>query len=594
MNGDPVYTAAMAQRERYVIPLLLLALAVAYAAPIFSPLKAVHSGDMLKDFDWLKIAAFERFARQSLLRGGLALWCPYFGGGYPLIAHPEDGSLSPLILPSYLFGEAIGMKIQLVLALWLGAWGAYLLARGLLRYGPVGGLTAGIGLMFAGWLAWRVHYGWPMHFGYYLFPLAFYFTWRSIAEARWLAAAALVMTVILQQIAQGLPFFFLFLLGWAVVADLGQIRREKPGRRTLSVIALGVLTALFGAIKIAGLLTLLQANPRSVPYADYLPRDHFYAGLAEWARYLVGEADVYYKNIGLGWWLTGLAAAGLALAWKRIWTLLPVALLFVWIGLGQNAPVDLFRQLHRLPVFGSMHWPLKYVNFFVALVVVLAAGGAADFAADRFGPKRRRWVLAAALLPLAPLVWSHLDLLDRSFTQPAPAPVAATSFRQVAAYPGAPRGALRPAAANMYWLLRQGEGTIDWDGDILLPENAVPAWRIQPDGSRQPVAEYRGEAYLTGGGRLDACEIGVNRLAAVGRAEEAGLVVFNQNAAPGWRVTGGKVRVYQGLLAAPVEEGRFSVELTYRPRWFFIGLGITLLSFFAAGLWLLRRGMESR
>lgn len=584
----------MTGERRYLIPWLLLALAVAYAAPIFSPPDAVHSGDMRKDFDWLKIAAFERFARQSLLEGGLALWCPYFGGGYPLIAHPEDGSLSPLILPSYLFGEAIGMKIQLVLILWLGAWGVYLLARGMLRYNPVGALTAALGLMFAGWLAWRVHYGWPMHFGYYLFPLAFYFTWRAVADTRWLIAAGLVMAVILQQIAQGLPFFFLFLLGWAVVADLGRIRREKPGRRTLLVVMLAALTAVFGAFKIAGLLHLLQANPRAVPYADYLPQDHFYTGPMEWIGYLVWEADVYYKNIGVGWWIAGLAAAGLVLAWKRILPLLPVALLFVWIGLGPNAPVDLFRQLHRLPVFGSMHWPLKYVNFFVALVVVLAAGGAADFVAERIGPRGRRWALAAALLPLALPAWSHMDLLNRSFTQAAPTAVAAPAFRQVAAYEGAPRGALRPAAANMYWLLRQGEGTIDWDGDLLLPESAVPAWRIQEDGSRRPVAEYRGEVYLTAHGRVDSSTIGVNRLTAVGLAEEPGLLVFNQNAASDWRRTGGEVRIHQGLLATPVETGRFSVELVYRPRWFFIGLGITVLGFVMAGLWLLRRRMMFR
>jgi len=69
--------------------MLFLLLAAAYTSPIFSPLRAFYSGNISKDNDWLKIAAFEHFARDSLAQGGLAFWCPYFGGGYPLIAHPK-------------------------------------------------------------------------------------------------------------------------------------------------------------------------------------------------------------------------------------------------------------------------------------------------------------------------------------------------------------------------------------------------------------------------------------------------------------------------------------------------------------------------
>ncbi len=575
----------MNRLERYLVPLLLLLAAAAYASPIFSPLRAVYSGNAPKDADWLKIAAFERFARDSLAHGALAKWCPYFGGGYPLVAHPEDGSLSPLTIPSYLCGEEVGMKLQLVIVLFLGAWGVYLAARRAFDFAPVAAMTAALGLLVAGWMAWRVNYGWPMHFGYYLFPLVFYFTVRAMDDRRWLLAATAVMVVILQQIAQGLPFFFLFLLAWAVARDLGPWPGVRRGAHTLTVIALAATTAVTGALKVLGLVQLLGVNTRWVPYADYRAAEHFYTGLMEWGRFVVREYDVFYKNIGLGWWIAALAALGLVLAWRRVWVLVPAVLLLVWIGLGPNAPFDLFVRLHRFPVFNAMHWPMKYTNFFVTFALVLFAGGAVDFAARRV-PARARWLLAAvALLPLLPTALAHMRLLDSTFTRAEPPfPLAPSGFRQVAAYPGAPRGAGRPIQANMYWLLRQNRGTIDWDGDLLLPENATPAERIQLDGSSRPEPDYRGEVFLTVPGQINAWRVDVNRFTVRGRAEQAGRVVLNQNFVPGWRGSPRQVMVENGLLAMPVEAGPFAVDFVYQPAWFRNGLMIAVLGWFTLGL----------
>jgi len=96
--------------------------------------------------------------------------------------------------------------------------GMYLAARYSFRFSPPAALVSAVGLLVAGWMAWRVNFGWPMHFGYYLFPLVFYFTDRAARDRRWLLAAVATMVVILQQIAQGLVFFFVFLLLWSMPA----------------------------------------------------------------------------------------------------------------------------------------------------------------------------------------------------------------------------------------------------------------------------------------------------------------------------------------------------------------------------------------
>jgi len=578
--GALVYTTGVIRHELTIVSVLLLILAVVYAGPVFTPLDAVESAEPLKDFDWLKIAAFEHYARANLLEhASLPLWGSYFGGGYPLAAHPEFNGFSPLFLPSLVFGEVVGMKIQLVLVLWLGALGIYLVARRTLRLRPEGAATAAVGLLAAGWMAWRVHYGWPMHFGYYLFPWAFYFTWKAVTDRRWIVAAAAVMVVVLQQIAQGLPLFFLFLLLWAVAEDAA----EKRLRRVGLVVALAALTALLGAFKVAGLLHLLQFNPRSVPYELYMPLDHFYTGLYQWLRFTVTEADVYYKNIGVGPWLFGLAVVGAVVEFRRLWPLLVPTAVLVWIGLGPNAPLDVFALLHRLPVFDAMHWPMKYTNFFVAFVLVLLAAGAVHHAAER-APVRLRWaVLAVVLVPLAPMMWAHMQLLDRSFTKPLDVGEPAPHFRQVAAFAGAPRGGARPEAANLYRLMLQNEGTIDWDGDILLPEHASPAFWIQDNNTRRANPDYRGEAYLAGAGQMFSLAWQGDGWEVSGLAAEPTRVVINQNYAPGWRAP---AESYQGLISAEVPAGPFRVEFTYRPLWWRIGLLVSALSWLAVLAWL--------
>jgi hypothetical protein len=573
------------RRELTIVCLSLLAAAAMYAAPVFMSPTAVLSGDMVKDFDWLKIAAFEHFARANLLEHfSLPLWNPFFGGGYPQLAHPEDGSLSPLMLPSYVLGEVLGMKVQLILALFLGGLGTFLVARRTLRLGLPGAMLAALGLILAGWMTWRVHYGWPMHFGYYLFPLAFFFTWRAVTDTRWLLAAAAVMVVILQQIAQGLPFFFLYLFLWAVAADIAGRKTAPLGRRTKLVFGLAALTVLGGALKVAGLLRLLSANLRAVVYGSYNPGDHFYTGPLDWGRFIVGEADVFYKNIGLGPWLALLALIGLVVAFRRLWPLLIPTVVLVWIGLGPNAPLDLFGLLHKLPIFGSMHWPMKYTNFFVAFTLVLAAGAAVDFAFQRAPEKWRLALYAVALVPLVPMALTHMGLFDRSFTEPMADLTPAPAFRQVAAFQGAPRGAERPRAANMYRLMLQNEGTVDWDGDLLLPEHAVPAFRIEADGSRRTVEEYAGEAFLTGEGNVDEiCWVG-NGFVVAGTANEATRLVVNQNFDTGWR----DAERHNGLVSRAVEAGPFTQRFLYRPTWFVVGLLVQVLSWLLAAAWLWR------
>jgi len=99
---------------------------------------------------------WREFARAALHDGVLPLWNPHALTGVPFISNPQTGLFSPFALPLWVlpFGWALGLAAAL--KLWVGALGAYLLAREL-RLGFLPGLLAGVAFAFSSqnimWLA---------------------------------------------------------------------------------------------------------------------------------------------------------------------------------------------------------------------------------------------------------------------------------------------------------------------------------------------------------------------------------------------------------------------------------------------------------
>ncbi|MFQ5808045.1 MAG: hypothetical protein ACE5JM_00375, partial [Armatimonadota bacterium] len=103
------------------IGLIVVALTVAFW-PIFASLGKFPPRP--KGNDWFKECAFNRSARQAILADHqLPLRTQYLGGGYPLIAYPEDSSLSPLFVTTLLLGENAGLKLRAFIKLLVGGLG---------------------------------------------------------------------------------------------------------------------------------------------------------------------------------------------------------------------------------------------------------------------------------------------------------------------------------------------------------------------------------------------------------------------------------------------------------------------------------------
>ncbi|MCC7371311.1 MAG: oligosaccharide flippase family protein [Chloroflexi bacterium] len=108
---------------------------------------------ILQNYSW------KRLARESFAQGELPLWNPYILSGQPFMASGQNGSLYPLGVLFYVLPLASAYGWFIGLHLWIGAIGAYWLAR-TLGATRLGGTVSGLTFGFCGYLV--VSFLWPM------------------------------------------------------------------------------------------------------------------------------------------------------------------------------------------------------------------------------------------------------------------------------------------------------------------------------------------------------------------------------------------------------------------------------------------------
>ena len=99
-------------RERLNVVLVLAAMTVLFVLPALAVPGGIASGDPFRDNDWLNCRVFDRIARQSLLEDGqFPLRTHLLGGGFPIVAHPSDGSWAPTRLAWSVDNRTAGYRV---------------------------------------------------------------------------------------------------------------------------------------------------------------------------------------------------------------------------------------------------------------------------------------------------------------------------------------------------------------------------------------------------------------------------------------------------------------------------------------------------
>lgn len=613
-----------------------------FVAPMFSEPLGVASGDAWRDNDWLNNRSFDVLSRRAILEHGqFPLRSELVGGGFPILGHPSDGSWAPTLPLVLLFGDVIGVKLNLVLLLLAGVWGMHGLGRRWLGLSEPAALGAAAAFGLSGWLPSTLLVG--------FYPQALLLLTPAIAHLllgrgrrAWLGAGALLF-VVLQQAGNGVATLGFFLAMFGVV-DAAQHR--DPARARAWAATLGAAVVVAGLLGLGKLVPLAEVvasgtyahesfeplGPRDAPPPGGLapgppPDADFWngpRGLLEGLLTRAPDRGVYgpyppppagvaleprphglaiaeFGHLGLTPTLLLLALLGLG-AGRRAAGPALLAAGFAGICLGPHNVVDLHAWGPGwLPVLSDVSQPVKYYDVFVLVPLCLLAGLGLEVLGARWPQERRvAGAVLAALLFLPPFLANRGGFAAR-FAEVVPPPTP-QPFRQVAQI-GHPTWAdldpqeierrraatflrefARPPDATEYVNARRGVGVVDWYGTLRLPEHAAPSGYVTPSGAEVANPRYRGEAWFAAGeGEITSVDITPNRVGLELTTTGPATVVVNQNALAGFEVEGATLVDGDLLTVAVAGAGSHAVTLRYRPRGTLAALGGSAL---AAGLWL--------
>ncbi|MBI4307810.1 MAG: hypothetical protein HY684_03295 [Chloroflexi bacterium] len=260
------WTRRFSSRAYDLVALALLA--VLYSLPVLT-----RPADVLPlDADLDHEVAPYVFVRESLLDLRFPIWNSYYGTGQPLLADPIASYLYPLSLaPVLAFGVIPGVKVALVLSVFLSGMGQWLLGRAVNLPRSLC-LWAAALFMLSGHLANKFsdgHYAYILSYPWVPFSLAFTLLALRHRRPLWIALAALGMAM---PVLAGNSQYFLFVLIAGLVAALArgafagfEARSWQPALATVALYA-GIVALAVGLASVRLLPALVDVLPTMVKY----------------------------------------------------------------------------------------------------------------------------------------------------------------------------------------------------------------------------------------------------------------------------------------------------------------------------------------
>ena len=604
--------------------------------------------------DWPQFYTWYDVSRTTILKyKQIPLWNPYSWGGNLALGHTHDGSLSPVFLFVLLFGVVKGLKIWMLVAIILGGWGMWALLRSF-GAGKISSYFAAFVWALGGYFAMHFAVGHVDHFTQTLLPWLYLFYLKSLANFRYGLPAALIL---LLMAFSGNPYPFtisvLFLTFHCLIS--AGVKRSLVPIKSL-VLILGI-TFFLGAVKFFPVLDMMA---RGVPVQkDWLTGTDIYelwTGLVSWGQVLRARASIY------GTWefaayigILPLAIFALALldgllksirkgratgdilreTWlfpsaeelqREKWALAATGGLFFFLTLGDEVAIDLLGLLKLLPGLRSFHIPFRLI-----IVSIFAICPWLGLFLTRWELHRKRLLHTALPVVLSFIILGDLILHNSPhfqdiFLVPPPDVSAGkayiTDLSVIKRYKWAEEVPflvadvgerssrtfcqkhlkensaglsyianrdIEPKGLVMYLNFLQNVGSLNNYDPVHLPQYALGK---EDEG-------YKGEAYiLSGEGSAEIIKFSPNRFQVKVNVNAPDRLIINQNFHPGWRVRGGRVEPYQGLIstkiaaspyARPAEVGEQRVTFYFLPLSFILGVAVTLAAGVGLILLFLRR-----
>ncbi len=492
--------------------------------------------------------------------GQAPLWDPYYCGGMYLLGTPQARFVSPAFVLTLLFGESRGAALTMFAMLIVALEGTfrYARARGALESAsfvaaPVFGLS--------GVFAVAGPLGWVNFYGFALLPWIALGVRRALGfDARGVVLAAVCVAWC---IGFGGTYAVPLAAVWCALEGCEALTFAaiwRDGRRALGIVGVAVLllalSAGLGAVRLWPVAETMIDAPRVVGGMPGFGARPLLKMLFALMAPKTEDGTYYVGLLALPALLFGL------MRWRSLW-LATYAVFALWLAPGYAIKGSLFPALTRLPVFGTLRYPERYLILFAFAASALVALGLTSMAsATRKERKLSLLPFAQAALTLVviagvgPMIWQfHHAAAERELT---PAPIAID----------------RP--------FHQARGT-RWELAPYAPmqRGSLSCWDAYPV-PESPLLEgdLEHEEYVEDptAGRVDERRWSPNAIDLDVDLVRPARVVVNQNWHRGWRASTGELKSKRGLLAIDLPAGARSIALRFSPRSAKGGLVISLVS----------------
>ncbi len=573
--------------KEYLTAISLVLIIIIGISPILKNFSNINTKD-----DYLSGFTCEYYSIKSILQfHQFPLWSPFLNGGYPIVGYPVTSTATPWIFLFLFFGEVEGIKISLILSIFIGTLGMFYLTKSVLKFNTPGSVFSSLLFSLCGInLTLLTEYWSHVIYSLYLLPLILATLIKSKEKKQFIIITSFLMFPVL---SSGSIFFIIICLFLTIFSILSSISSKKEKFNfdlVKNLFIILVLTVLMSMFKILPMLQLLAKNRRTIN--DYNILAFYCIDFRTLLDLLVNPYRILRVATRLYFGYIPILFCLLSLIFyiKEMWKYGFILLIFIILTLGPNSPIDLLKLLWKVPLYHSIMAITEYSFPIVSFLISLLSGKFLQIIDDKKKYKMLKLILLmTSLISLSALFILYKSSLNNLFNCPKPELNAEKNFYQVMI---TPKNDFSKRSFLQYKNLLNNVGTINWNTDILLPTNVEHKF-LQDSKNNFKLTlnpSYKGEAYfINPENKARISKVTSNLITVNVDIKTPDKLILNQNAFPGWRCNSGSIKNYNGLLSVDIfNKGKSIVVFKFMPRSFYIGLLISLISFEISILYLLK------
>ena len=505
----------------------------------------------------------------------LPLWNPYYCGGFDAVGAPQTRFISPTLLLGLWFGAERAEILTVFFFAIVGMEGMYRWLRLRVTDSGAAFIVAPV-FALSGQYAVAYNRGWIQFMGFQLVPWILYGITLA-ARRKWqgMAYASIAFAWML-----GFAGFFAapLVAVAAVFESVRSLLEQPPSARRRSIAMLAATASFMAMVACVRLWpvaeTLLSAPRVMAGTPGHAPRALLSA--------LVGMLAIKDGNTELpGSFYVGavfLALVALGSHHRSAATSLLIAMLCGWLASGYATRISAFALLREVPTFAAIRYPERFL-----WLGILFASGAVVSALARvpYIGETRRWRVATAAV-LTGAVFFTIGAEIVAFQRVA-------THRTLGTVTTDRQAEFHQSRGNRWLAVHlesQNIGSLGCYETHRLAESTLLRGDL-------PQEEYLSQDDAAAG-KVKRVSWSPNKIVVHADVSRPARLLVNQNWAPGWHASVGKVVSHDGLLAVDLPAGVNDVALTFLPWSTLGGAATTLTALLALALigWRARRRGE--